>query len=470
MVCITPELRRALLAQVCCNNEELCEFLDCELTFIWECQDQCSPRLRYIYTQLGLIEAAQIFSRNKIDQMTRIAASNLQETFTALGTLLTTDERDSSGKECSWSASTSAQFFNKNAQDENIGFTDYRNLYTSEFKNNGYDKSCRHTTGYGFHMSRVDTSHIRDHSYDEDIHALRTSTTTGGTHPYLPITGLTNVGTVDFDGFTFNNPTPLSPSIQPAISSSQFCPNPTEENPIPGCGDENYYFPSAGQGWNSRFQFGIQLPLLGTLSVVWSDGFNQRQYFHCTGSIVDGTSNRQSNDRDYTDGFTRADEDDNQVYSSEQTDIAHLVRKFGITIRRGITELDGQEKGRGKSEGIRTAESQKDSQGTGYKQSRAEAETTRHNESHLRRIETANNDMISNKFGQISDHLAKLWERIWKEAIILERQFAAVPMIGSMNCNVRNPCPCPVRRSWTALNRATQYGLGITDITVPLHQ
>lgn len=474
---LSPELRRGLVAQVCCNDEELCEFLDCEVDFLWECQDHCTPRLKYIYTLLGLIEAAQIFSRNKVDLMTKTAVSEMNETYRAEGFHRTDAERDSSGRDCAWSASTSQQFFNRNTQDESIGFSDYRHLYTSEFKNNGYDKSCRHTTGFGFSMSRVDTRHDGDHSLEDIAINTRNSTTNGGTGPYFPPAGLHyNIPGIGFEqvanpvvigvGFPFPTfrpvitdgvvtPNPVHPPIP--LSSEDICPTPTPANPNPEC--QTDVFPSYGQGWNARYQISISIPIpltgFSSLSLTWHEGFNERQYMHCSNSVVEASTRRTVEDSDTVTGSTIADEDDNQTYSSEQTDIAHLVRKYGITVRRGITELDGQEISRGRGSGMSHAETQRDKQGTGYQQSRAESETVRHTESISRRNESAKRDQVTKKFGQIGKHLAQVWKRTWDESLRLEREFAARPYLSHMSCDLRSnaSCHCPVRRSWIGLNR-----------------
>lgn len=458
--CLTPQIRRALIAQTCCGIPELCEFLDSEVEFLWECQDHCQDRLRYIYTQLGLIEAAQIFSRGKIDTMIRTAESNTQERYTAFSNTRTDAERDSSGKTCHWSASTSQQSFNRDSTDYSVGFSDYRLLYTSEFKNNGYDKSCRHTTGHGFHMSRVTTTHNGNHSdfrFHSDFHSSETS---GGTDPLRPITGVQLVGWSFNDSFPFINPPHLEPElirIIPAASDNQICPFPTNENPDPPCPVGSY--PSMGQGYNGRFQFAFTTPTLGTINITYQDGENERQYYHCTKTVTEDVRRDLNESSDSVIGTTDAAEKDNQTYSSEQTDIQHLVRKYGITIRRGTTDLDAEDKAHGRSDGLAHSESNRDVQGTGYQQSRAESETTKHGENHLRRTETATDDQVSQKYGQISNHLGKLWDRVWLNLLQLERQFIAIPFAGSMNCDIRGSKCCPVRVSYADLKHAHLQGI-----------
>lgn len=458
--CLTPQLRKALLAQTCCGIPELCNFLNDEVDLLWKCQDHCTDRLRYIYTQLGLIEAAQIFARGKIDTMIHTAESNTQEKYTAFNTTRTDAERDSSGKTCHWAASTSQQFFNRDSTDYTVGFSDYRLLYTSEFKNNGYDKSCRHTTGHGFHMSRVETTHNGNHS-DFRFHTdTRATDTFGGTDPLIPLQNLQLVGWSFQDSFPFINPPHLNVDpfqIVPAHSGEQICPTPTQDNPFPPCPVGS--FPSVGWGYNGRFQFAFTTPTLGTVNITYANGENKRQYYHCTGSSSQDVRRDLTESSDSVIGTTDALEKDNQTYSSEQTDIQHLVRKYGITVRRGNTDLDAEDKGHGRSDGIAHSESERNVQGNGYQTSRAESETVRHSENHLRRTETANDDQVSNKYGQISTHLAKLWDRVWEQYLQLERQIIAIPMAGSMSCDLRGSICCPVRVSYADLKRVPLHAI-----------
>lgn len=466
--CLTPQLRRALLAQVCCGIPELCNFLDNEIDFLWKCQHNCTDRLKYIYTQLGLIEAAQIYSRNKIDTMIQNAESNTQERYTAFNNTRTDAERDSSGKACHWAASTSQQFFNRDSTDNSVGFSDYRLQYTSEFKNNGYDKSCRHTTGHGFHMSRIETFHNRDRGDFRFHSSTDFSITNGGTSNFVPPKGYVAIG-AGFNGSPDLDPIPFvnEPDISPTYSSFSFpdgtwsgpngrngiCPNPIDGDLF--CTQRE--LPSMGQGFNFRYQFAFTTATLGTINITVQQGENERQYYHCTTSNSDSFRSDTSSVNDRTTGSTDASEKDNQTYNSEQTDIFHLVRKYGITIRRGTTDLDAEDKAHGRSDGIAHSESNRNNQGSAHQTSRSEAETVKHSENHLRKTETANDDTVSNKYGQISVHLSKLWDRVWQQYLQLERQLVAVPLANSMDCNLKGDICCPVRVSYADLKLAHSH-------------
>lgn len=461
---LTDPLKHALLAQTTCNDEGLANFLECEIDFLWDIQDDnCNCRLRYLYTLLGLIEAAQIYSRNKVDQMTKTAQSQSDETATSFSVLRGDSERDMSGRECAWSAATSQQFFNRNSQDSSVSFSDSRSQSTAESKSNGYDKSCRHTSGYGFHMSRVETGHFGTHTSRTDVNDQHESTTRGGTGPYFPTLGTNWKAPVVSAPLTegtviqivTDSPGPLYGEPEQPQSEMDLCPEPTPEFPQGACFTNRY--PSMGEGYSGRTEMNVNVQIFGTginIRVAWSEGLNWRQYMHCQSSFTDGTRSNVSSSSDNVTGFTRATEDDNQVYSSEQTDIAHLVRKFGVKIARGTAYTDAQEVSRGRANGIAHSESQRDKQAIGTSQQRAEAETVKFGESHSRKTENATSDQVSVKYSHIGKHLSKLWDRIWKEALALERQFAAVPSIASLNCLKDNSCRCIARVSWACQGRS----------------
>lgn len=451
---LTDPLRHALLAQTACDDEKLSEFLNCEIDFLWDIQDDaCMCRLRYLYTLLGLIEAAQIFSRNKVDQMTRIAQSQSDERMVAFSVLRGESERDASGRECAWSAATSQQYFQRSSQDSAVAFSDLRSKDTNEVLASGFDRSCRHTTGFGFHMSRVETGHFGDHFSESATDAEHRSSTSGGTGPYFPTLGTRWIaGPLDAiipdeqTGTVIGTrPGPLMGEPPQPQSNQDFCPTPTPQEPNPVC--RLGQFPSMGEGYSGRTTVEINIVLFA-IRISWAEGLNWRQYFHCQSSTTSNLSVTNGTSTDSVTGFTRADEKDNQVYSSEQTDIAHLVRKEGITTRRGVTNLDAEDVQRSRAQGIAHSESQRDKEATATRQERAEAETVRTGESHTRKTESATNDMVSVKYSHIGQHLSKLWDRIWKETLLLERQFAAVPQIAQMNCIKESSCRCIARVSW----------------------
>lgn len=391
--------------------------------------------------------------------MTQTASSNTQERYTAFSNTRTDAERDSAGKTCHWAASTSQQFFNRDSMDSSVGFSDYRLLYTSEFKNNGYDKSCRHTTGHGFHMSRVESRTNGDHS-DFRFHTdTRATETSGGTGRFVPIDNYVVLPASFTDEVPFIIPPSISPPYVPfqdlPRGSDEICPPITPEDPNPECAD----IPSRGQGFNFSFQFAFTSLGLGTVKITWSIGTNERQYYHCSNSSSQDVRRDLNESSDSVIGTTDAAEKDNQTYSSEQTDIAHLVRKYGITIRRGTTDLDAEDKSHGRSDGIAHSESERNVQGNAYQTSRSESETVRTSEAHLRRTEVANDDMTSNKYGQISTHLSKLWDRVWEQLLQLERQFSAIPLAGAMGCDVRGSKCCPARVSYLETKNAHSHAI-----------
>lgn len=416
-----------------------------------------------------MIEAAQIFSRNKIDTMTREASSQMQEKYTAFSTYKSDAERDASGRSCSWSAATSSQYFNRDSEDQAIGWSDYRHMYTSELRNSGFDKSCRHTFGYAFHKTQVDTTHTGRLRERGSSFNFRESDVQGGTDPLLPVYGLTWPNAnwyVDLNPPFVHATIPFNPNDQgfgPPNSDSEVCPpydpidDDENDNFIPSCRDNRVLYPSFGSGLNGRLSWSIGIPTVGVLTTTWNIGKNNRQYFTCTRSRTDEDSNSLFNSENIDTSATLASENNNQSYSNETTTTYHLVRKWGIITRRATTDNDAEEQAEGYSTGIANSQSERNTKATAYSQQRAESESVRHSESHYTRTERANDDMVMAKYGQINKHLSSLWDRIWANLIMLEKQFAAKPYGGKLNCPVKGASCLPVRRSWHDLKRVLQH-------------
>lgn len=392
--------------------------------------------------------------------MTREASSQMQERYTAMSTYRSEAERDASGRSCSWAAATSSQFFNRDSEDQAIGWSDYRHQYTSSIDQSGYDKSCRHTFGYGFHKTRIESRMNRNYEEREEAINFSESAIGGGTDDTLPIdTPIWSTPvTVDLTPpFVHVSDIPVNPSynyIYPIVNGVEVCPEDLDELGVPHCDLDEHrgrLFPSAGSGINGSFELSIGVPLLGMIKISWSEGENRRQYFHCVSSSGVVKTNRLRDASDIRLGQTDAFEPDNTTYSNENSTILHLVRKYGTLTRRSTTDNDAAEQSEGIATGIANSESERNAQATAYAQSRSEAEAKRHSESHFRRTERANNDMVSAKYGQISKHLKSLWDRVWENLQTLEKQYAAIPYGGKLNCPKDTKSCLPVRRSYCEL-------------------
>ncbi len=461
---LSDALRKALLAQTCCGNDTLCAALDVELDFLYDCQDNvCTPRLRYIYTQLAAIEYAQIFSRLQIDTATRVMQHVITEDYTATGQRNTDGEQTATGRSCNWSAATSQQYFNRDSTDDSVSFTDRNMKRTAEKEEHGYDKSCRHTTGHAFTLSHVEHI-VSDKSGEglaagsgtETVFSNRQSTTDGGTGPFLPLQHPTFPGgpglnvqiTPPFISPTI--PGPLFGEIFPT-SGDEICPpfDPNDPDPPDPC--QRGAFPSYGQTYNTTIKLTVGIPGVGGLEASWVTGRSYRQYYHCTLSSVVGAGSTQGTDARRSVSTTTALPTANRSQSRETTNVYHLVRKFGTSTRRGLDTTKGQERSQGYADGISHAESRRDNKGKSYQQRRAESLTTGHTESHLRKEDHLTDDQVRRSFGQIGEQLSKLWNVTWNNLLLLQRQFAAVPFGAGMACNLptRLGCNnCPPRRSY----------------------
>lgn len=446
---LSDALRRALLAQTCCNMPDLCEFLESEIDFLYSCQPitTCSPQVAYLYTHLALIEAAQIFARNKIDTQVRNAAFQLQERYTAHEDRLTEGESTATGRSCNWAGATSQQFFNRDSTDDTVAFHEANSQHTAQRNEYGYDRSTRRTSGTGFHFSRVihTLSVLEGESNgigngQNNSRSVRVATNGGGTGPLVPL------------GPTQWNPTPFFTITPPFFNigpPTGLPPSPGAEYPDSGnaaCREEDpdnpgfYRCPfiirsSYGYGYQGNFKVSIGIPAVGVLGVDFSQGRNERQYFHCSSGTVIGDSTHTMAERSATVARTTAQEPDNRTSSRESTSVIHLVRKSGTSIRRGYDAADAEDHQVGIADGKSHSESERDSKGQDFQQRRKEEKTDKNAETHLKHTEHQTDDDSRIKYGQISQHLSELWKRVMARLMLLERQFAAKPVGASMACN-----------------------------------
>lgn len=442
--------RTILLVQTSCGNKELYKYLESELDFIAECQSlTCTRQLLYYKIQLALIEAAQIFARNHIDTSTRTAFSNMQERYESFSDRKTESERTSTGRTCSWSTSTSAQFSVRDSTDNATGFSETNNLRTSEQVENGYDRGYRYSIGHATHISSTigrgnmaEGEALGPKQGSESYRMVGSTQVSGGTNPLIPLFG-TNWTAGSFDtNFPFfhpDTPGPLVPVTFPP-SSEALCNarlhRDDNNEPYPSCAVAGY--PSYGYGYHGRFEISISLALPGSggglrIQVSYEQGKNERQYYHCgsTATSRGETTNGKlaSNTASSVVGYSRDKSD-------ETSRVYNLIRKNGFGTRRGFDTGDGEDIHVAEAIGSSYANSNRSTKVNGYQQSRAESLTVQNSESHLVRTETARDNARTDKFSQIPNQLAQLWDRVYERIKELERQLAAVPASSKMACCV----------------------------------
>ena len=442
---LTSQLQLAIIAQVACGDKDLQKLLEDELALLYECQDiACTPRLKYLYTQLGAIELAQIFARNKIDQTQRVMAHVAQETFRATATRRTDAESTATGRVCQWAAATSQQHFVRDSTEDLTAFHESNLLRTAERQEDGFDLSYRSTNGSGFSFSRVihtvegrGGDALVEGAGQETRNSRRTSTTEGGTNALVPLAGTTWEFDIQFNPLsppfiTVQEPGPLYPINFPP-GGDQICPEYDPQFPERRlCTAQGYN--SMGQGYHGKYRLSIGVPPAGTLSLEWDRGFNERQYFHCSQSFVNGDSSVNGRLDTLNSATTTALPQDNRSASNESSLTRHYVRKTSFSTRRGLETVDAEETARGAADGNAHSESERNAKGSAFQQRRSESYTTADNESHLRRTEHLTDDDVRRNYGQISDHLAQMWKRIWDNIVVLEKELSAIPLGGAMNC------------------------------------
>lgn len=457
---LPPTYRQALIATVACGDDKLRDALLNELDIIYMCQDTgCTERLRYMYTQLGLIEYAQIFARNQIDTANRVYSGIAKETYSARATRNTDSESSATGRSCNWTAATSQQNFVRTSTDDTVSFSESNSLRTADRREDGFDRSTRSTSGTGASYSRVihtvqgrGGNALTPNAGQESRNSIRRSSTEGGTAPYVP-----PIYTKWESAFTFH---PDPPYIRAGVpgplydlevpGAGELCPPPDPDFPyIPRCMENPPH--SLGQGYHGRYRFSIVVPPLGSLNLEWDEGYNERQYFHCSGSTVNGQSTLLGVRDELTVTRTTALPEDNGSSSNEASSIVHFVRKTGSSTRRGTDTIDAEERSIGVADGNAHSESNRDTKGNAFQQGRAESLTTGNTVSTLRRNETVTDDDVRRKYGQIAQHLNEMWKRIWDNILQLERELAAVPYGAGMRC----PQPSGCRTCIPGSNRAS---------------
>lgn len=447
---ITTVLQEAIITQVCCGDMALCDAIRCELPVLamTATPDTCTERLAYNYTLLAAIEFAQVWVRNKVDTETRTLAHKTTETYTARANKRMDAESTSQGKSCFWAAATSQQNFVRDSTDDTVAFHEVNYLRTAERTEDGFDLSTRNTTGSGFHLMHV--LHTISDRAGEDLgpglgtetrSSSRVSSTAGGTGPLEPLLGTT------WDALAFSFST-SPPYIEVGVGGPVIdlrppgdpCPEPDPDNGIPPCLRN---IPSMGFGYHGKYRISIIVPgFNASLNLEWDTNSSKRQYYHCSTSSVTGSAVVKGINNAHNIGRTTATPDENTTVSKETTTIIHYVRKYGTSTRRGRETIDAEQVDRGFADGNAHSESERDSKTQSRQERRAESLTVSHSESHLRRNEHLTDDQIKRAYGQIAQHLAELWKRIWAATQLLERQLSAVPRGGGMKCLPPRPNCC----------------------------
>jgi hypothetical protein len=257
-------------------------------------------------------------------------------------------------------------------------------------------------------------------------------------------------------------PGPICPP--PFPFGGELCPdiNPIRpEDDIDKCSIIAAGFPSMGYGYSGVFNIKITFSVTvfsWSVEAGWRLAKNERSYFHCSTSIVQGQSEVDGRRDTENHSETNADPSENFSKSNETSTIIHLVRKYGSSTRRGTDTTDAEERSKGYADGNAHSESERTTKGQAFQQKRAESLTTGDSESHLRRDDNLTDDEVRRAYGQISLQLAQLWKNVWSNLQILQKQFVAIPVGGSMKC-ICEPlgCKCRIKRTQYGYNLPSAY-------------
>lgn len=446
---LTATTRNALLTQVACGDAELRAALDSEVDLLYTCIDTaCSPRLKYLHTQLGLIEIAQIWARNKIDTTTRQLAHTTTEKYTSTGLKRTDSESTATGSACTWTAATNQHQFTRSSTDDVTAFTEHNQLRTAQSSDYGYDVSHRSLRGNGFSFNKtfhgVDDrggDSLAPGAGDDNVLSSSTSTSQGGTGPLVKV-GAGGIGTYwagifqtkpEFPWIEAGGPQNV-PSIdgESGFIPSIVCPPNDPEFPFAACESTTEGLPSMGYGFHGHYEVSLAAPPLGIFKIIWDDSQHKRRYYHCSRGVSSAQMSHTGRHDQLDHAVTIARPEDNRSGSSESNSIVHIIRRDGISTRRGNSTSDAQERIRGVTDGSSHNESKRTAKGNATQQRRAESLTVSDTKSSLRRVERLTDDEVRRSYGQISVHLGEMWKRILDLITTLEKELSSIAIGGSM--------------------------------------
>lgn len=435
------------------------EYLGPILTDACFVENNCHPQTEYWETLLNLIEAAQLFSRSKIDEAKHNASRNSNARSETHSTRTSTMEATATGRTCSWQTAVSEQSFSRTSTDDTVSFSESNSRRTAVVTEDGFDKSTRKTVGNG---STSFTHHLRDEQHLNENDLVTGSyarNNSGGTAPLLPYEGGDLVPPfIDLDltppffdaPITDNNPRyniPFGAVCPPPDPNDPRCVRPT--------------IPSIGHGFTRaiKVNVGITVPIPGigaagiNFTIGYRDGLNERMFYTRFCTSISGLEQEAGRDESNT---THIERDTDIATSRETSTVTHLVRRVGTSTRRGLATTDMQEQQRGYADGVASNSSERNGHGIGHTQQRREAltvgrsQTTRTGGSHGQSLDTAN------KYGQIGQHLAEMHTRITAQIAMLTRQVTAVPAGGHMGPTLAAN-PYPVSRCFTPLCRVRGF-------------
>lgn len=402
----------------------------------------CPPQLEYWETLLSLIEAAQLYSRQQVDESRRNSSHTEEVKGETHGLRTSTAENTATGRTCSWQTAISEQSFNRTSTDNTVAFSETNSQRYSQRKEDGFDKSTRNTHGQG---STSYTHHLGDtHTQRENglQHSFYHKELEGGTGPLEPYEKPFGPG-INFDillepPFITFQVEDNRPGEHPGynVPWGAICPEFPDEHGNTDCVRPTVT--SIGHGWSRdiavSLAFSIPFPggptLIGfNISTKYCDGLNERQFYtrFCTGLF--GFSTEEHTDI-HSSTWNQNERD--TATSRETTTILHLVRKTGSSIRRGTLAIDAEERQIGQARGSAANTSEREGTGFGHTQQRKEALTVENNT--LSRLGTSHTQSLStaHKYGQIGQHLNELHDRILKHIMMLSRQLVAIPVGGHM--------------------------------------
>lgn len=453
-----------------CGNAELLQFLTGELSCVLDELTCSSNKLIEIgEVELDLVDLAIIWARQRVDSEQMAGQSTHNGNTTAATRRNMDAENTGTGRNCTWSGAVSQKEFARSSTDDVVSFAEGNMLSTAYRALDGFDKSSRTTLGNAYSRflhSYTLRSNMQGQYQDN---GTKNSSRSGGTSPmplfqYLTVTDPTlsvsyNPSWITLSAVQFFPPSlipnldingwPFNIDITPPIFST-FLPedNVTDEVTCPICsanldGSPPYTrcpptcecpvggLPSIQQGAKFAETLTIAIPLVGTFKIAECGAHNFRRSYRC----FCGSSNETENaTHTKTSTDTRRQNDEDIASSRETGTIIHLVRRHGISTRRGNATLDGEEHGFSQADGHATDSSNRDGQTKAFQQTNAESLTVGNSASTTRDISQSTIHAEVRKYGQLVTQLVTLRQLKYMELIRLYRQFSSIPLGARMNC------------------------------------
>ena len=328
-----------LATSVSCGDPELYQLMQDNAATILIMYRGCYAEVDYLRAQLGLLDLALMYTRNKVDTIKSRSHAEGLDTYRAKYENETKAQRTSEQRACSFGDATSFQTFQRDSVNRMRSESDMESNAEGNTQTTRWDRSKQTASGYStifdyansasYGVGRgynVSTSSNSGKSYSKtslDWGPNRNDLSTGFFLPDIPdpqaiwdsikggmiwdvMGSLVEGGEMEYDTGGVNMPTRDNTSFNDQIDDTfvmqgtqdnvpyepflDCCcdldgndlydcpPDPNDPPGVPVCNYDTYDpYPSYGRGYNVRYAISIGIPSVGPLRVDWAVGQQFRQ-------------------------------------------------------------------------------------------------------------------------------------------------------------------------------------------------